>query len=210
MRTETWTLEKIRVGFDRFMDEHGRLPTALEIDQLKYLPSSRWIQIKYGGLEKLRKELGYEHAHYGRGVFRSNIAHRVNKRGRDAELSLEVVLRATFGEVFVHSEKIFDTSKNRVDFYVYTPDGNFGIDIFYSENMQSLQSNVNIKMSKYKNFSAKLYFLSANASFRQAELNDYVAAKVNRLPKNIQLVTWETMVSIIKNKKIYANPLNSL
>src|SRR3989344_1797231 len=142
----SWTAEKIKAGFDRFQREHGRLPTAVEIDALPYLPSSRWIQLSFGGLEKLRSLLGYEHAHFGKGTFRSDIAHRVNTRGRREELALESVLKDSFGEMLVHTEKIFGMGKNRVDFYVYSPDGNFGIDIFYPETVKTMQSNVNIKM----------------------------------------------------------------
>ena len=70
---EHWTLEKIREGFERFRVEHGRLPIAPEIDKLDYLPSSRQIQRKFGGLEKLRADLGYEDTHFGRGTYRSEI-----------------------------------------------------------------------------------------------------------------------------------------
>ena len=110
---EQWTVEKIKEGFDRFWSENNRLPTAPEIDQLDYLPSSRQIQRKFGGLEKLRTVLGYEDTHFGKGAYRSEIANRVNTKGRDTEISLEKILREKFQEVFVHTERIFDDSKNK-------------------------------------------------------------------------------------------------
>lgn len=94
--------------------------------------------MKFGGLEKLRKLLGYENTHFGKGSFWSEIANRVNSRGRNAELVLEVALKSKFGEVFVHTEKIFDKSKNRVDFYVYSPSGNFDADVFCSDTIKNL------------------------------------------------------------------------
>jgi len=101
-----WTSNKIKDGFERFIKENGRLPLAPEIDLLDYLPSSRQIQKKFGGLEKLRHQLGYKDTHFGKGAYRSAIATRVNHRGRNEELSLEKVLREIFGEVCPYREDV--------------------------------------------------------------------------------------------------------
>ena len=202
-----WTVEMIKKGLERFRDEYGRFPISSEIDLFGYLPSSRHIQKKFGGLVKLRSRLGYEDNHFGRGKFRSKIATKVNSRGRAAELSLEKILRDKFGEVFVHTERIFDDTKNRVDFYIYTSDGNFGVDIFYTETMRSLQSNINIKISKYLNFPHALYFVIANKTFKQRDLDKYVNSKTRPLPSNTRIVTLETLSEIIKYKNAYSNPL---
>ena len=204
-----WTIEKIKEGFERFKTEHGRLPIAPEIDKLDYLPSSRQIQRRFGGLEKLRGLLGYEDTHFGKGAFRSKIATRTNVRGRDTELALEKLLREKFGEVFVHTERIFDDSKNRVDFFVYSPDGNFGIDVFYTETMRDLQKNINLKIDKYQKFPIRLYLVVANPFFTQEELDKYTQDKRKSLPKNTFILTLEHLLREIKNKKVYSNPLTS-
>ena len=196
-----WTPEKIKEGFEHFRNENGRLPTAPEIDELSSLPSSRWIQLKFGGLEKLRTLLGYEHSHFGKGAFRSKIANRVNTRGRKVELALESILRDKFGEVFVHTEKIFDSTKNRVDFYIYSPDGNFGIDVFYPGTIRSMQNNVNIKAAKYLRYLDTLYFVVANKSLKQPDLDMYASSKLLALPVNIELVTIETLLTRLKRKE---------
>ncbi|MEX0930466.1 MAG: hypothetical protein WDZ79_02175 [Candidatus Paceibacterota bacterium] len=203
-----WTVEKIKYGFDTFMQKHGRLPKAAEIDELSYLPSSRWIQLTYGGLEYLRAHLGYEDSHFGKGSFRSAIANRVNLRGRTAERELEKQLNKKFGEVFVHTEKIFDMSKNRVDFYIYTPDGNFGIDIFHPDTMKTLQSKVNIEINKYSRFSDQLFLVVANTHFKQKELDEYANLKTRPLAKKVRLITLTTLMQIIEGKKTYPNPLS--
>lgn len=210
MRREIWTIEKIKEGFKRFKKEYGRLPRAPEVDRLEYLPSSRNIQKRFGGLAQLRNQLGYSDVHFGKGVFRSAIATRVNGRGRNAELVLERVLRKKFGEVFVHTEKFFESSKNRVDFYVYSPDGNFGVDVFYTETMRYLQSNINIKMGKYRNFPVELFPVSANEDFRQDDINSYAHAKLNPLSKTTKILTMKTFLSLIKGKKAYSDPLVQL
>lgn len=206
---EEWTIERIKKGFERFQSENGRLPIAPEIDQLDYLPSSRQIQRKFGGLEKLRGALGYDDVHFGKGANRSAIAKRTNKKGREVELELEVELRKKFGEVFVHTERIFDMeNKNRVDFYVYTPDGNFGIDIFYTETMRDLQKNVNVKIDKYTNFPHKLYFVVANSVFNQDELDAYMRDKKKALPADTSILTLETLHKVINSKTSYPNPFS--
>src|SRR3989344_7515528 len=114
-----WTAQKIKDGFDRFIKERGRLPKSIEINEVDYLPNRKFIERNFGGLEKLRRELGYTDVHFGKGKFRSEIAYKVNASGRKIELALEKLLKNKFGEVFVHTEKIFDNTKNRVDFYIY-------------------------------------------------------------------------------------------
>lgn len=203
---DQWSIEKIKEGFERFRVEHSRLPTSPEIDKLDYLPSSRQIQRKFGGLEKLRAALGYEDVHFGKGAYRSNIASRTNIKGRDTELALEKVLREKFGEVFVHTERIFDESKNRVDFYIYTPDGDFGVDVFYTDTIRDLQKNINIKIDKYQNFPGKLFLVVGNGIFTQTELDNYMVNKKKALPKDTVISTLEKLNEVIRPMTTYPNP----
>lgn len=207
---EKWDLNKIKNGLERFNEENGRLPTAPEIDNLEYLPSARQIQRRFGGLEKLRADLGYQDVHFGKGKYRSKIASRANIRGRHTELALEKILVEKFGEVFVHTERIFDQSKNRVDFYVYTPDGNFGIDVFWTDTMRDLQQNINIKINKYKHFPCKLYLVVGNEIFTQDQLDNYASVKTKALPPNTFIVSLPTMFREINIYRRWANPINAL
>lgn len=207
MKRPTWTTEKIKIGFEKFFEENGRLPKAHEIDSLPYLPSSRFIQMRLGGLELLRKELGYTDIHFGKGDHRSTIAHEVNTRGRDCERDLEKLLHQHYGEVFVHSEKMLWESKQRVDFYVYSPEGNFAIDIFYPSTIRTLQSNVNIKMKKYNELNVPLYLISANDSIAQDALDLYTISKLNLFTDNIVLLTLDSFIQKMNSQKAYPNPL---
>lgn len=202
-----WTIEKIKEGFERFKNENGRIPMSQEIDGLDYLPSRKTIERNFGGLEKLRAVMGYTDTHFGKGAYRSEISKRSNKRGRDAEISLEKILRNKFQEVFVHTERIFDDSKNRVDFYIYCPDENFGVDVFYTENMRDLQKNINIKIDKYQKFPHQLFLVVGNKNFEQKELDEYMDSKRKALPQNTTITTLKTLFEIIKNKRSYPNPL---
>lgn len=204
------SIESIKAGFETFYRQYNRLPTASEVDNLSYLPSSRYIQKRYGGLEKIRVQLGFPDPHLGKGLFRSTIASKVGKRGRANEQKFEKMLREKFGEVFVHTERIFDNTKNRVDFFVYCLDGNFGIDVFYTDTLRSLQSNVNIKMKKYTHFPSTLYLVSMNEDIHQGDLDLFVTSKVKPLPEFASLVTLETIESILVNKRAYPDPLTAL
>ena len=204
---DIWTTERIKDGFEKFRLDNGRLPTAPEIDRLDYLPSSRQIQRKFGGLEKLRAVLGYTDTNFGKGEYRSQIAYRTNKKGREIELELEKILREKFNDVFVHTERIFDSSKNRVDFYVYSPSGNFGIDVFYTDTIRDLQKNINIKIDKYLHFPHELYLVVANSKFMQSELDSYSNVKTKKLPPNVSIITIQTLTSQLDTKKAYPNPI---
>ena len=207
-----WTAEKIKAGFDRFIKENGRLPKSMEMDkagEIDYLPTRRLIERNFGGLEKLRKELGYTDTHFGKGKFRSEIAHKANVSGRNIELTLEKLLKGKFGEVFVHTEKIFDNTKNRVDFYIYSPSGNFCIDVFGTETMHTLQSNMSVKLNKYSGFSEKLFFVVVNDLFSQSDLDNYASRKVKLLQANAKIITFDSLKRILSEMKAYSNPLLS-
>ncbi|MFA5791606.1 MAG: hypothetical protein WC884_01045 [Candidatus Paceibacterota bacterium] len=208
VKNSQWTIEKIKEGFDRFFKEHDRLPKSLEIDKVDYLPNRKFIERNFGGLEKLRGDLGYLDTHFGKGKFRSEIAHRVNISGRNTELALEKLLKDKFGEVFVHTEKIFDNTKNRIDFYIYSPSGNFGIDVFGTETMHTLQTNMSAKLSKYSGFKERLFFVVANDSFSQIDLDSYSIRKKRILPMNAKIITVNSLEKFLLEMNTYFNPLN--
>ncbi|MFT7507254.1 MAG: hypothetical protein ACI92I_000397 [Acidimicrobiales bacterium] len=193
-----WTPKRIKEGFEKFIALHQRLPTAGEVDTFQYLPSSRYIQKRFGGLEFLRYELGYTDVHLGKGDFRSKIATKVGERGRQLEADLELELQTLFTDICVHTEKTF-CGKKRIDFYIHTQEGNFGIDIFYAETMRTLQSSVNIKMKRYQEFKEPLYLTVANKDFRQTELDTYAKNKKYPLPSNVTLINLKTLRENLKN-----------
>jgi hypothetical protein len=202
MRKPTWTDEKIKKGFDIFLAEQGRLPTAHEVDALPYLPSSRAIQKRFGGLITLREQLGYTDTHFGTGEHRSAIAHTVGIRGRELEIEFEQELIAIFGERSVHAEKIFH-GKQRVDFYIFTPSGNFGIDIFFPSTVRTMQNNVNIKMKKYQHFTEPLYLVVANEELTQEALDHYTSNKRDPFPENVQLLSYKQFMKLLPQFESY-------
>jgi len=206
MAKQRWTIKRIKNGFDKFLQENGRLPTAREVDHLNYLPSSRWIEYKFGGLEKLRKELGYEVTHFGKGKFRQRLASEANRLGREAELELETFLRNIFGEVFVHTERSFDNTKLKIDFYIYSPDGNFGVDVFHTGTMRDFEVNINAKLSKYLNFPDKLYLVVVNDKIEQIEINHCLRNKKKIIPSNITILTIDNFKNYVTSLVSFNTP----
>lgn len=208
----SWTNDNILEGFKKFFDENGRYPTAEEIDQYEFLPSSRQIQRAFGGLRNLRKKLGLEIADYGRGVNRSKIAFEANKRGGIGEKETEEVLINHFGEYFVHVEKplykyikseseLRKDSKCRVDFLVYAKNYTFCVDVFFTNTLRTFISNINAKSKKYTNLLIDVYLvnLNENGNITESAINLYLKRKSNKLDSNVKVLNKSAFYGIIKN-----------
>jgi hypothetical protein len=146
-----------------------------------------------------------------KGRLRAKIALEGTVRGLKSEQELETKLIQQFGELYVHTEKRFGTHKNRVDFMVFTPDGNFGIDIFFSGNCRFIQSNLNIKIPHYDEFprDMELYFVSANPAITEEEVL-LSLRNMNRLKSrpNIHITDLVGLVAIMEKYRRYDDPEN--
>ncbi len=206
-----WTLANIKAGFDKFILEEGRLPTAHEIDNTNFLPSSRQIQRGFGGLKRLRQDLGYEDIDFGSGENRSASATKSSIRGLKSEQELEIELIHQFGELYVHTEKRYGRQGSRLDFMVFTPEGNIGIDIFYPNTIRTLQSNVNIKIPKYLDFpkSVPLYFVCANLELSEDDI-EYAAMHMGkmRLIPRLRVTGLVEFRNILAHYSRYPDPAN--
>ena len=195
---DKWTLDNIRDGFIYYFQINNRYPTAQEIDQFEYLPTSRTIQRSFGGLEHIRTTLNLEITNFGRGKYRSDLAILANRRGSAAETDLKSLLIGKFGEYFVHIERPFaHSSKRRLDFYVFSPSGNFGVDIFYPKDFISMIKCLNIKERTYGDYHHKLYLVVANSSLDQDRIDKFLQSKRRHLLENLILVNLETFELLI-------------
>lgn len=195
-----WTEEKIREGFKKFFQEHGRYPSALEVDIFEDLPSSRQIQRKYGGLVRLRTKLGLPEVDYTKGLVRSQKAQEVGKRGLLYEQQVYQMLVSYFGEIAVHEQKPFSDYSGRYDFYVYSKDGIFAIDVFYPIDLFSFAGCVNSKQRLYKNFKEEIILLCVNSKIKQATIEKALKTKKNILPLNIRVLDIDQFKKFIKDK----------
>ncbi len=196
-----WKLEDIKLGIDRFYQENGRFPTVSDLDNIDYLPSSRWIQMKFGGMVKVRKDLGYTDIHLGTGKYRSAIARQINETGLGFEHEIEKVLVDKFGEQFVHVQKRIGNARERIDFYVYSSNGNFGVDVTsVTGHFRNVQTNTNVKVAKYKNLNLKL-FIVVDGDFQQDRIDDWLLRRIKPLPTDWRILTKSSFVSEINKFK---------
>jgi hypothetical protein len=204
-----WTAERLKVAFDRYIAENGRLPTAPEVDHTDYLPSARQIQRRFGGLKALRQLLGYDDTDFGSGKSRSAIALRGNLRAKEAERELEQELSQLFGEPYVHSEKYYGPGRNRADFIVYTKNGIFGIDVFTTETKHDLQKNVALKVDKYLDFpkTVQLFFVVVSKNLDEDAVENACKGmvKISKLPELV-IVTPKGLFDHVRGMKPYSDP----
>lgn len=187
-----WDIEQIRAGFARFKKEHGHYPTGPEMDRYDHLPSSRQIQRRFGGLRKLRSELGLETTDFGRGIHRSKTASRVGARGREWEDRMERLLVARFGEIYVHREQPI-LQKVYADFVVYAKKKTIAVDVFTADSLASFVVNLRIKLLTYKDIGPRLPLrlvcVSNEVSARDIEI--HLQRKKSAIPGNVVVQTWD-------------------
>jgi len=203
-----WSLEDITRGIKKFVDENDRLPTSSEVDKLDYLPSSRQIQRLFGGLPNLRKLIGYDDVYLAKGKHRSKIGYAANKRSKISEDNLRDILYKKFHEPFVHLEKPIDpVRKLRADFYIFNPIENFAVDIFATETLHNLDTNIYIKLKKYSHLPGKMYFVLVSKELTAGDVSLFIKRKSDKFPKNIKLVTLNDFIEMIDEIPAYSNPV---
>ena len=206
MKKNKWNLENIKIGLKKFYSEHKRYPTSTETDSVGYLPSSRQIQRRFGGLPALRKSLKLSGPEdFTKGEYSSLRAKTINTRSYKTEKVIYDYLVGKFGIEFVHREHFFtDDRRTRTDFFIHAKDGNFSIDVFFPKDKHSLIGCINSKMRTYDNNSMIQYpviFLMMNPNITIEDIDKYVGNKKNKLNSNQHVMTLPQMKKFCENKK---------
>ena len=185
------TLDNVRKGLEKFNEEYGHYPTAEEIDSCSYLPSSRQIQKKFGGLKKLRNVLGLKDLDYRTGNYRQATINKFLQLSVTSERATKEFLDKRYGEICVHEEKKYGEGRNRVDFFVYAKE-NFAVEVFNTYSIRNLAKNLNIKLHKFSDFPFKLYFVVTGGDFSQELIDAFISNKKELpLPPNMKCLTVE-------------------
>lgn len=210
-----WNISNIEAGFEKFYEIHGRYPSGPELDTFEYLPSSKTIERKFGGIQKLRKELNLEHEalDYTRGKIRSEMAGKMWARSSDDEEEYYKYLITKIPELYIHEHKVLRCDKNKTDtdFFIYYPTSNkstsypdlgkgIAIDIFYAVDILSLLKQVQIKQKKYAPMSYPVYFLNTNKEIPQGLIDSRIFDKKDKLPQNIKVCNIDYFNSTILPK----------
>jgi hypothetical protein len=188
-----WSMDQIKAGLEHFKDLNGRYPSSREIDNFDYLPSARSIQRTHKGLVNLRTSLGFDESmvNQTKGTIRSNKAKSTYANSVDHELEFYNYLISKIPEVRVHEHKILRPGHVCCDFFIYTSNTKgFAIDIFYAQDLFTLQRIIPIKLKRYRGLRCKVYFvLVGNDSIFQEEIDKMLNNRKTKLPEHIEVIT---------------------
>lgn len=188
-----WTPEELNAGFEYFKELHGRYPGSREIDLFEYLPSARSIQRSHKGLISLRTELGFEESliNQTKGAVRSDKAKKTYSNSVESEEKFYKYLVSKIPEVRVHEHKILRPGHICCDFFIYTSDKKgYAVDIFYAQDLFTLQRIIRIKYLRYAGLKCKVYFvLVGNDLISQKEIDDMLSNRKIQLPEHISVST---------------------
>lgn len=203
-KKEIWSLERIKAGLQRFYTEYGHYPVATEIDNCEYLPSSRQIQRKYGGLPALREtlKLGGQ-LDYTKGEHSSIRATNIGKRAHQIEHKVYTYLVQRFGRPYVHREYFFtDDKRTRADFYVYGKKGNFMVDVFYPKDKHNM---IGCLTNKFKTYQAiakvtadKVIFLMMNDEISEGDIQAHLMRRKNQFYPHQKVMTYAQFMEYSK------------
>lgn len=191
-----WKLEELKSGLEHFYRKYKRYPTATEVDAYEYLPSSRSIERRFGGLVELRKVIGLDETHdFRSGSHSTKRARLVNDRAHRVERTVYEFLVKRFGKEMVHREYFFtDDHRTRADFFVYDNGKGFCVDVFYPASRRNLIGCLNIKLNKYAEtahlMDYPVIFLQMNEDITQSVLDEVVKAKKKGLAQGQYLMGW--------------------
>jgi hypothetical protein len=200
-------LKNIQDGFERFFKENGHYPSTPEMNRAGYFPSIKQIERVLGGIKKTRELLGMEIIDHTKGATRGEKCIAINKRGQVKNLEVYRILCKKFGEAFVHKEHTpLDDCRVRVDFYVYSPAGNFFVDVFYPTDMQSMGGCLNNKTKKYIGGAMNQFpviFLMTNKDIEKERIASFLAARKNKFGKNQSFMDLDQFNDYINKKTVF-------
>lgn len=90
-----------------------------------------------------------------------------------------------------------------MDFYVFSPSGNFGVDVFYPNDVFTMGANLNHKIDLYKDFTEDNYLVIANAGIDEKQIEKLVVNKKKLLPYRCRVISLPSFLSEIETKKSY-------
>jgi len=194
-KQKRWTIEDLKDGLKRYYELNKRYPTAREVDESEFLPSSRSIQRRFGGLIEIRKTVGLNSSvDFRKGKYSSDRAKKINERASRVEKQVHGYLVNLFGTEFVHREYFFtDDKRTRTDFFIYCKNGNFSVDVFFAQNRHNFIGCLNSKMRTYSNIEMLQYpviFLHMNSEISSEEILSILKNKKNKLLKYQAVMTF--------------------
>lgn len=192
-----------RKAFEDFKTTNGHYPTVQDIDKSNYIPSSRTIQRKFGGIKTLRKLIGLadEDIDQRSGTQRLSRITEMGERSFENENEIYKKLCTKYGEKNVHRQSPYNNDRIfRTDFKVYLPDGTKKcIDVFYPADRISLLGCINSKQKKVEQLETNdiIYFVVMNKEITQQMINTIIEHKKNKLHSNVIITTYDNLIKVL-------------
>jgi hypothetical protein len=157
---------------EHFIKLEGREPTYRDFDSTGYLPSSRTIQRNWGGLKKVRADLGMKETDYTAGSVRTTTAKAIGERcaayekkiinklfdlHHDSDKFTKTVVRHFAYQQWVPDEKYYANIACDVGITNRETDHVTLIDFFYPKDWDSFGGCVRSKKAKLKKHPISLY-----------------------------------------------------
>lgn len=191
MKQKRYTKQEITRLIKDFHSVNNRYPTANDFDG-EQLPAVRTIQREFGGLIKMREELGFPITSYGRGEERSKMVTKINETSYYAEHEVHRFLLSQFKIVryqpsFEEFQIDGTITNRRADFMVSHQGKNIIIDVFNPKDLHSLQGCLNQKTKNYTpitNPKNHVFFVCTTPHITQEEVDNINARRKTKLQKN--------------------------
>lgn len=197
---KTYTQQEIINGLLQLTKELAHEPTAHEIDVCTYLPTSRQIQRRYGGLPAIRQAAGLTITDHTRGKTRTIMANFVNDRANkyhleyvnkmitkhhDYENLSTLVVREYAYQQWIPSEGYYKNIASDVAIVDSKTKHVTLFDFFYPKDKYSFSGCVRMKRSKLRKhpvslspgYTHKVVFVCMNTLFTQEEIATHPAVK---------------------------------
>jgi len=202
------TKTSIEQALTDFIRENKREPTILEIDKDPRFPSARTIQRSYGGIKKLRQELGLKTINFSAGDTRRKTAYEIGKRSEQNESDMYKFLLSNYEPMAVHRQYMYtDDRRCTSDFAVWNriPNHRDVIDVFYPKDETNFVGCVNSKQRKHNSLQEHyvsgtftVWFVCLNEDITQDTIDKIINNKKNTMMEYQRVVSYDTFKEIFK------------
>lgn len=188
----------------RFKQENGYYPNTRDFDETEYLPSAKTIQRSFGGIRKIKSDMGLP---VGDWDGRSSKANQLKtslsmKKSDKQEKEIYNYLVNMFGIRNIHRESPYTAdSKIRSDFTIYyhpSIDYKIAIDIFYPDYMTSLAGCINSKLGKidFSKLDYEILMVNMNKKFDKF-IDEKMEKRKTKLPSNVRIISKINLIKIL-------------
>lgn len=123
-----------------------------------------------------------------------------------SESYISSLLKNYFGEMFVHKQKsLHASSKSKLDYYVYSPSGNFGVKLINPAKLEDITSEATLMHNNYKSSQEQIYIVVTNPAFSEADISFACNDTQTATHAHVSVVSIENFTHTFRqNKKFIA------